>query len=199
MDKTKKILEIARNKGILRPRDLDDYGIARTYLSRLVEKKLLRRVGRGLYVSVDTEPTTNHTLAQVCKRIPNGVVCLLSALQFNEVTTQQPYQVWIAIDRKAWKPKVPNLPINIVRFSQGPVFNEGIEYHNIEGVEVKLYNLAKTVADCFKYRNKIGLGIALEALRECRVQRRCSNDELWYYAKICRVSNIMRPYMESML
>lgn len=198
MDRTQKILEIARNKGILRPRDLAEYGIARIYISRLVEKKLLRKISRGLYVSVDTEPTTNHTIAQVCKRIPDGVVCLTSSLQFHEVTTQQPYQVWIALDRKAWKPKVSDLPINIVRFSQGPVFNEGIEYHNIEGVEVKMYNLAKTIVDCFKYRNKIGLNIALDALRECRVQRKCSNDDLWYYAKICRVANIMRPYMESM-
>jgi len=198
MDKTEKILKIARNKGFLRPRDLDDYGIARTYISRLVEKNLLKKVGRGLYISADTEPTTNHTIAQVCKRIPNGVVCLLSALQFHDLTTQQPYQVWIALDRKAWKPKVSDLPVNVVRFGQGPMYNEGVEHHNIEGVEVKIYNPTKTVADCFKYRNKIGLHIALEALRECRLQRKCSNDNLWYYAKICRVTNIMRPYMESM-
>jgi predicted transcriptional regulator of viral defense system len=198
MDKTEKILEIVRNKGILRPRDLDVYGIARIYLSRLLEKKLLRRVGRGLYVSVDTDPTSNHTIAQVCKRLPNGVVCLLSALQFHELTTQQPYQVWLALDRKAWKPKVSDLPVNMVSFGRGPVFKEGIEHHNIEGVDVKMYNPPKTVADCFKYRNKIGLDIAMEALRECRVRRKCLNDELWHYAKICRVSNIMRPYMESM-
>ena len=198
MDKTQKVLEIARAKGILRPRDLEEYGIARTYISRLVQKKLLRKVSRGLYVTSESKPTTNHTIAQVAKRIPEGIVCLLSSLQFHEVTTQQPYQVWIALDRKAWKPRLSDLPINIVWFSKGPVFDEGIEEHNIEGVKVKVYDIAKTVADCFKYRNKIGLEVALEALRECKHERKCSNDDLWYYAKICRVTNVIRPYMESM-
>jgi len=197
-DLANKVLEMAKVKGVLRSNDLKEKGIPRTYLSRLQQKGLLKRVSRGLYVATDIEPTSHHTLAQVAKRIPDSVVCLLSALQFHEITTQQPYQVWIAIDRTARRPKVPDLPIHIVRFS-GKALKEGIETHYIEGVQVKVYNVAKTVADCFKYRNKIGLDVALEALRECRRQKRCSYDDLWHYAKICRVTNIMRPYMETIL
>ena len=179
--------------------ELKKYGIARTYISRLVEKKLLRKVGRGLYVSADSEPTTNHTIAQVCKRIPEGIVCLLSSLQFHEITTQQPYQVWIALNRKAWKPNVPDLPINIVWFSKGPIFNEGIEYHNIEGVSVKIYNIAKTVVDCFKYRNKIGLDTAIEALKLYREKKRFKADDFMQFARVCRVEKVMRPYLEALL
>jgi predicted transcriptional regulator of viral defense system len=124
------------------------------------------------------------------------VVCLLSALQFHDLTTQAPFQVWLAIDRKAWLPKEPRLPIRIVRFS-GPALEKGIEEHIIEGVSVKVYNPAKTVADCFKYRNKIGLDVALEALRDCRRERKCTNYDLWEYAKICRVANVMKPYLEA--
>ena len=104
--------------------------------------------------------------------------------------------MWLALDRKAWQPKVPELPIRIVRFSSSSL-EEGIENHTIEGVLIRVYSIAKTVDDCFKYRNKIGLEVALEALRECRRERRCSMDDLWYYAKICRVANVMRPYLKA--
>jgi predicted transcriptional regulator of viral defense system len=192
----KKVLEIARKNNILRPRDLDPYGIPRKYLSILHQKGLLSRVGHGLYVLEDADLTEKHTIAEVCKRVPRGVVCLLSALQFHDLTTQAPFQVWLAIDRKAWLPKEPRLPIRIVRFS-GPALEKGIEKHVIEGVPVKIYNPAKTVADCFKYRNKIGLDVALEALRDCRRERKCTNYDLWEYAKICRVANVMKPYLEA--
>jgi predicted transcriptional regulator of viral defense system len=192
----KKVLEIARNNNILRPRDLDAYGIPRKYLGILHQKGFLSRVGHGLYVLEDADLTEKHTIAEVCKRVPRGVVCLLSALQFHDLTTQAPFQVWLAIDRKAWLPKEPRLPIRIVRFS-GPALEKGIEEHIIEGVPVKIYNPAKTVADCFKYRNKIGLDVALEALRDCRRERKCTNYDLWEYAKICRVANVMKPYLEA--
>lgn len=192
----KKVLEIARKTSILRPRDLDTYGIPRKYLSILHQKGFLSRVGHGLYVLEDASLTEQHTIAEVCKRVPRGVVCLLSALQFHDLTTQAPFQVWLAIDRKAWLPKEPRLPIRIVRFS-GPALEKGIEEHIIEGVSVKVYNPAKTVADCFKYRNKIGLDVALEALRDCRQERKCTNHDLWQYAKICRVANVMKPYLEA--
>ena len=194
----KKVLEIARKNNILRPRDLDAYGIPRKYLSILHQKGFLSRVGHGLYVLEDASLTEQHTIAEVCKRVPRGVVCLLSALQFHDLTTQAPFQVWLAIDRKAWLPKEPQLPIRIVRFS-GPALEEGIEEHIIEGVSVKVYNPAKTVADCFKYRNKIGLDVAMESLRECLRERKCKFDQLWEYAKVCRVSKIMKPYMEAMV
>ena len=197
-DVAEKILRIIRKAGVLRPRDLDAYGVPRKYLSILYQKGLLNRVARGVYVHVDADVTENRTLAEVCKRVPTGVVCLLSALQFHNLTTQMPYQVWLAIDRKAWLPREPRLPIKIVRFS-GPALETGIENHTIEGVPVKVYNPAKTVGDCFKYRNKIGLDVALEALRECRRQRKCTNDQLWQYAKVCRVAKVMRPYLEAIL
>lgn len=193
---TERILELARKFGVIKPKDLDARGIPRRYLSRLYHKGLLDRVGRGLYVSNDVEPTENFTMIQVCKRIPGGIICLLSALQFHVLTSQQPFEVWVAIDRTARRPKEPELPIRIVRFS-GAALTEGVEKHRMEGVTIRVYNPAKTVADCFKYRNKIGLDVALEALRECRRERRCTSEELWHYAKVCRVANVMRPYLEA--
>ncbi len=192
-----KILKIVKESGVIRPRDLEVHGISRKYLTLMYRKGLLNRVSRGLYVASDIDPTEHHTIAEVCKRIPRGVVCLLSALQFHGLTTQMPFEVWIAIDRKARYPREPQLPIRIVRFS-GQALNSGVEEFSIEGVPVKIYNPAKTVADCFKYRNKIGLDVALEALRECLRQRKCTNDDLWHYGKICRVWNVMRPYMEAL-
>ena len=196
MDRTQQILEIVAEVGVLRPRDLDAHGIPRIYLSRLCERGLLDRVGRGLYVLPDADVSEHHTLAEAGKRVPHGVVCLLSALRFHGLTTQSPSEVWLAIGNKAWRPQVDYPPLRFVRFSERTL-EAGVEEHSIEGVLVRIYNPAKTVADCFKYRNKIGLDVALEALRDCRRQRRCTNDELWHYAKICRVANVMRPYMEA--
>jgi predicted transcriptional regulator of viral defense system len=138
----------------------------------------------------------HHSLAEVCKRVPNGVVCLLSALRFHEITTQAPFEVWLAISEKAWRPRLEYPPIRVARFSQ-TALHAGIEEYQIEGVTVRVYSAAKTVADCFKYRNKIGLNVAIEALRECWQSRRCNMDELWRYADICRVRNVMRPYLET--
>jgi predicted transcriptional regulator of viral defense system len=193
---TGKIVELVRRFGVLRPRDLDKYDIPRRYMSRLYQKGMLERVGRGLYSIPGAESTEHHTVALVSKQIPRAIVCLLSALQFHNLTSQNPYQVWIAINRTARRPRAPELPIRIVRFS-GVALTEGIEDHMLEGVTVRVYGIAKTVADCFKYRNKIGLDVALESLRECLRERRCTSDELWHYAKICRVANVMRPYLEA--
>ncbi len=192
-----KALELAKTKGVLRPRDLDPYDIPRTYLSRLCNAGKLQRVARGLYVLPESNFTENHSLAEACKRVPKGVVCLLSALRFHEFTTQAPFEVWLAIGEKAWRPRVNNPPLRIVHFSQATL-NAGVEEHQIEGVTVHIYSPAKTVADCFKYRNKIGLDVAIEALRECRRERRCTMDELWHFATICRVQNVMRPYLEAL-
>jgi predicted transcriptional regulator of viral defense system len=196
MDRTQRILEMVEQEGVLRPRDLDAHSIPRIYLSRLCDRGLLQRVGRGLYVLPNADISEHHTLAEACKRVPHGVVCLLSALRFHGLTTQSPSEVWLAIESKAWRPQVDHPPLRFVRFSERTL-ETGVEAHSIEGVLVRVYNPAKTVADCFKYRNKIGLDVALEALRDCRRQRRCTNDELWHYAKICRVANVMRPYMEA--
>lgn len=193
-----KILQIVKENGIVRPLDLDSCGLPREYLSRLYRRGLLTKTGRGLYVHPDAEPTELRTLAEVSKRVPEGVVCLVSALQYHELTTQMPPVVWLAIDRKARMPHVPQLPLKIVRFS-GKALTEGIEEQKIEGVPVKVYTPAKTAADCFKYRNKIGVNVAVDALRECRRYHKCANDDLYYFAGICRVWSIMRPYLEAML
>ena len=161
MDKSQKpsVLELVKQAGMLRPRDLDPYGIPREYLSRLRNRGMLRQVGRGLYTLPDVEWTAHHSLAEACKRVPQGVICLLSALQFHELTTQLPFQVWMAIPNKARKPKVDGLQIRFARFSR-PAFDEGIETHTIEHIQVRIYNPAKTVVDCFQIpkQNRPGCG-----------------------------------------
>jgi predicted transcriptional regulator of viral defense system len=192
-----RVLELARRAGVLRPRDLDAEGIPREYLRRLLGDGLLDRTGRGIYVVAGSKPTPNHTLAEVCKRVPHGVICLLSALQFHELTTQAPFEVWLAIGEKARLPKVDYPPMRVVRFS-GQASEFGVKEHRVEGVVVRVYCPAKTIADCFKYRNKIGLDVALEALRDCWKKRRATMDQLWSAAEACRVANVMRPYLESL-
>jgi len=195
---TEKVLEIVQKNGVMRPRDLKAYGFPASYLHRLYRRGLLERTSRGLYSLPDSIVTEHHSLAEAARQATRAVVCLLSALRFHGLTTQAPFEVWLAIENKDWQPKINHPVIRFVRFS-GKAFTEGVETHDIEGVLVKIYSPAKTVADCFKYRNKIGLDVALEALRDCLDQRKCSVDDLWYYARICRVSNIMRPYLEAML
>ncbi len=195
--KTEQVLALVRKAGVLRPRDLDSHNIPREYLRLLHNQGLVQRVGWGLYVATGTGVTEHHSLAQACKRVPHAVVCLLSSLRFHGLTTQSPHEVWLAMPEKAWFPKSTNLALRIMRFS-GKALTSGIIEHSVEGVTVRVYNPAKTVADCFKYRNKIGLEVALEALRDCWRQRRATMDDLWKYAKICRVANVMRPYLESL-
>ena len=196
--KTKRILELARNSGILSTGEVRSLGIHHEYLRQLCAEGKLVRVGRGRYMLPDAEVTAHHGLAQAGKAVPKSVICLLSALRFHEIGTQAPHQVWVAIDRRAARPQVKHLKMRIVRFS-GKALTEGVDEHNIEGVPVRIYNPAKTVADCFKYRNKIGLDVALEALREVVRFRKCTIDDLWRYAKICRVTKTIRPYMESIV
>ena len=191
-----RVLALAARRGVLRPRDLEAVGIPRTWIYRLHGRGELERVGRGLYRLPHACVTASHTLAEVAKRIPRGVICLLSALRFHGLTTQLPHDVWMAIDVKAWRPRAMDMPVRIVRFS-GQALTEGVERHAIEGVEVKIYSAPKTVADCFKYRNKIGLDVAIEALRDFIRQRNGSIDELWRFAKICRVTKVIRPYLEA--
>lgn len=195
--KVAKVLALAKQGGVIRARDLEPHGIPRAYLTRLCEAGKLRRLERGLYMLVNGAITTNHSLAEAAKRVPHGVVCLLSALRFHGVTTQAPFEVWLAIDNKARAPAAKETPLRIVRFS-GEALQAGVETHTIDGVPTQIYSLAKTIADCFKYRNKIGLDVAVEALRESWRARKCTMDELWRYATICRVANVMRPYLETL-
>ncbi|MCL1841547.1 MAG: AbiEi antitoxin N-terminal domain-containing protein [Propionibacteriaceae bacterium] len=192
-----KLLELVRRQGLLRPHDLAPLGIPRVALTRAVRRGQLERVGRGLY-GLTARPVSAHgTLAEVARRVPNGVVCLLSALRFHDLTTQAPFEVWLAIDNKAATPKLGYPPLRLVRFS-GAALTEGVEEHVVDGVTVRVTGVAKTVADCFKYRNKIGLDVALEALREAWNGKHMTSDQIWHYAKIDRVANVMQPYLESL-
>jgi predicted transcriptional regulator of viral defense system len=195
--RNEQVLELAREAGILRARDLGRLGIAREHLSRLEERGLLARVDRGLYMLPDAEVTEHHSLVEATGRVPHGVVCLLSALAFHHLTTQAPHEVWMAIDAKAYRPKSDVLPLRVVRFS-GAALTYGIETHVIEGARVRVFSPAKTVADCFKYRYKIGQDVALEALREIWRERRTTVHELMAAAQVCRVAKVMRPYLEAL-
>ncbi len=195
--KKDRILELLRTMGVVRPRDVEAIGISGVYLNKLHAEGLLERPSRGLYRLAEAEPSEQRSLAEVSKRVPRGVVCLLSALRFHDLTSQSPFEVWLAIAERARRPRMEYPALRVVRFS-GRAFTCGVEVHDIEGVAVRVYTPAKTVADCFKYRNKIGLEVAIEALRDCWWQKKATMDDLWEAAKVCRMSNIMRPYMESL-
>lgn len=199
MQSTKEIiLDLVRQKGILRARDLDEQKLSRTVLSRLVAEGRLLLLSRGLYSLPDRDVTEKATLAEVAIKYPNSVFCLLTALQIHELTTQSPHQIWLAIDAKARVPQMNYPPLKVVRFSR-EALEAGAESTTIDGVvSVLVTNIEKTIVDCFKYRNKIGLDIAIEALQEAWRSKRMSIDRIWEYAKICRVSNVMRPYLESL-
>lgn len=195
---TERVLELARRQGLIRPRDVEAIGVAREYLLRLHREGQLRRVGRGVYVSVEASLTEHHSLAVVAKVVPHGVVCLLSALRFHQLTTQNPHEVWISIAAKARRPALRSPALCVVR-SSGAMLTEGVEEVELEGVPVRIYGVAKTIADCFKYRRLIGLDVALEALREALRAKRATVDEIYRYAVVCRVANVIRPYLESII
>ena len=197
MNKTQQVLEIARNVGVIRAKDMAAQGIHPSVLQNLEQQGLLIRSGRGLYTSMEADITEHHSLVEAVKRVPSGVICLLSALSFYELTSQAPFEVWIAIPQKARHPKDNLIPLRIIYMS-GKALDVGIEEHRIEGITVRVYGIAKTVVDCFKYRNKIGLDVALEALRECWLKQRCSIDEIWQYARFCRMENVIRPYLDTL-
>jgi predicted transcriptional regulator of viral defense system len=193
-----RLLALVRRRGVLRAKDLAAEGIPRIYLSRLHRDGNLDRPSRGVYVLANADVTEHHSLAEACRRVPHGVVCLLSALQFHRLTTQAPFEVWLAIDRKARMPKVDHPPLRVVRFPVRDLTN-GVEAHRVEEVVVKVTSPARTVVDCFVYRNKVGLDVALEALRDCLRQRKASMDEITQAAGTRRMLNVMRPYLEAIL
>jgi predicted transcriptional regulator of viral defense system len=189
-------VEVARERGIARTRDFDAAGVPRSYLKRLCVEGVLMRHGRGLYQLADAELTGAHSLAEMARVVPRGTVCLLSALLFHGLTTQLPHAVWLMLESKDWAPRNPPVMTTIVRAS-GEALTAGIQRHSIEGVHVPITVPAKTVADCFKYRSRVGLDVAMEALRECLRYRRASIDDIMRFARICRVERVMRPYVES--
>jgi predicted transcriptional regulator of viral defense system len=192
------VLKFVEKEGIVRPSELEAHGFARSELYRLVREGAVIRQGRGLYTASRHQYTTEHSLAYVAKRLPAGVVCLLTALRFHELTTQSPAEVWVALPTKARKPRLDYPRLRVARFS-GAALTEGIETHRIEGVDVRVYSAAKTIADCFKYRNKIGIDVAVEALRDFTRRNRGGANELARFAKVCRVTRVMQPYMDSIV
>ncbi len=194
--KIEQLREILKEKNLIRAGDLDSCEIPRHCLASLVASGEIEKIARGVYAVVNSDVSSNRTLAEVALRVPRGTICLLSALRFHNLTTQIPSRIWLAVDANSWSPQESKIPLRIVRFS-GKAFTAGVEEHVIEQVPVKIYSVAKTVADCFKFRNKIGLDIALEALRESLKERKCTVDAIWENAKICRVANVIRPYLEA--
>ena len=190
-------MQYVRRKGIVRPRDLEALGIPREYLLRLHRQGKLSRSGRGIYTLPDAAVTEHHSYAEVAKRVPEAILCLLSALAFHELTTQSPAEVWIALGKGARKPAILSPSLRVVRLTE-PSLSEGVEKHTVEGVPVRVYSAAKTVADCFKFRNKIGLDVAIEALKDSLRQKKATINDIYHYAKICRVSNVIRPCMEAL-
>ncbi|MFZ1984292.1 MAG: type IV toxin-antitoxin system AbiEi family antitoxin domain-containing protein [Desulfatitalea sp.] len=196
MSRQQQILELARTKGIIRAEDVEAMGISRNYLYRMHKEGLLDKSAVGLYTLPEAPVTENSSLAEVAKKLHQAVVCLISALSYHEITTQIPHEIWLTIPRGSWRPDVEYPPLNLTYVS-GPAYSFGIQEYVINGVAVKIYSPAKTVADCFKFRNKVGLDVAIEALREAWRSRKVTMDELVEAAGIDRVSKIMRPYLEA--
>ena len=196
--KIQQVVSYLKAHSVVRSRDMDRIGLPRSYLNRLAHQGVIEKIGRGLYQWPGKDLGRFHSLVEVAKQAPRSVVALLSALSFHDLTTQNPSKIWLAIDRKAWRPEISYPPVRFVTMS-GESLQSGVEGYDIEGVEIKVFTPAKTVADCFKYRNKIGLDVALEALREGWSAHKFSMDELMRYAEICRVRKVMQPYMESLM
>lgn len=187
---------LLRRKGLVRSSELERKGVSRSVLKRLSDRGVIERVSRGVYALPGAVLTEHHSLAEASRLVPGGVICLVTALRFHGLTTQNPFEVWMAIEAKAWRPKRDGVRLHIVHFS-GRAFTEGIEEHNVGGVRIRVYNAAKTVADCFKFRNKIGIDVAVEALKDFTRLHRGGANELARFARICRVSRVMQPYMDA--
>lgn len=189
---------IQENGGIIRTAEALRAGVHPRTLYALRDNGTLEQVSRGVYCLADLAPISNPDLTTVALRIPRAVVCLISALHFHEITTQIPHNVSIALERGAETPRIDQPPLSVHRFSK-EAFSAGIGQHEIDGVMVRIYNPEKTLADCFKFRNKVGMDIVLEALKLYRERMRIRTDRLMEYARICRVDHVMTPYLEAIL
>jgi predicted transcriptional regulator of viral defense system len=191
-----RITKLLRCGGAVRSRDLVASGLSRSKISRMVASDQLVRIASGLYAAPNYQSSEHGALATVAKRAPRVLFCLLTALRFHELTTQAPFEVWIAIGNKSHPPRLDYPPLRVTRFSAESLA-AGVEAHEVDSTTIQVTSAAKTVADCFKFRNKLGLDVALEALREARRMGKASAAELWRYAKIDRVTQVMRPYLEA--
>lgn len=195
--KSERIVELAQKYGVLRPKDLVPHGIQAEYLRRLCDKGTIKKVGRGSYVLSDTQMSTPLSLAIVGRAVPNGVICLQSALAFHGIGNQPSNEVFVAIERRAARPRVDYPEVRVARLG-GPAFIEGADTHTIENVKLKIYCIEKTLADLFKFRNKIGPHIAVDALRASMTDRQINMKKLWHFAKLCRVERVMKPYVDAL-
>lgn len=201
MAQTRSQRELARDllaaRGILRLAELRDAGVTGATVSRMARDGEVIRLARGLYQLADAELDVNHSLAEAAKRFPRGVICLVSALAFHEITDQLPKKVWIAIARNDWTPKPSDMSVRVLRFSDD-LLAKDVETHAIEGVHVNVFGVAKTVADCFRHRGKIGLNLALEGLQEALRQRKATPAEIASAAETGGVGTVIRPYLEAL-
>jgi predicted transcriptional regulator of viral defense system len=193
-----RLLGLARRRGVITTRETASAGIHSQQLTRLVADGVLERIARGHYQLAERPVTEHHGLAVVARAVPRGVICLLSALSVHGIGTQLPAEVWVAIEGRARRPALAHPPLRVVRFS-GRAFTHGVEIHRLEGESIRVYGVAKTLADLFKYRNKVGLDVVLEALREAWRARKFTMEQLDRAARICRVEHVMRPYVEAVV
>jgi predicted transcriptional regulator of viral defense system len=191
-------LQSLAQRSVFRAREAERFGVARVSLQRLAEQGILERVDRGLYAFSDAPLATHQSFAEVASRHPKAVVCLLSALRFHELTTENPAEVYVFVPQHAQRPRMENQLLRVF-WVGGETINEGIQEHDIGGVTVRITNPAKTVVDCFKFRSKIGINVAAEALRDAWQRKLATADDLWKYAELCRMTQVMRPYFEMLV
>lgn len=184
-------------RGIARLAELREAGVTAATMSRMERDGEVLRLARGLYQLSDAPLDVHHSFAEAAKRIPKGVVCLVSALAYHGLTDQLPRQIWLAVGQKDWSPKPEGTPIRLVRFTDR-LLMESVETHAVEGVPVKVFGVAKTIADCFRYRNKVSLSVAIEGLQEALRQRKATPGEIARQAELGTVATIIRPYLEAL-
>lgn len=194
---TKESLEASGVGVFFRPRDIKPLGVSFRQLQSLVSKGVVQDLGSGLYRLSEVQPTELETVAMVASAVPNAIVCLLSALRIHEIGTQSPHEVWIALDRKSRKPARLPTKVRIVRFS-GAMLTYGVIRQSMLGVPVSITSPARTVIDCFRYRNKVGIDVAMEALRDVVRSRKATMDEISRAAEVCRVRTVMKTYLEAL-
>ena len=195
---TNQIIDFVRHRGLISPSDVESEGLNPRLLGRLVEHGTLQRITRGVYAMSDHTATRHHDLAVVAKLVPDGVFCLLTSLRFHQLTTQDPHRLWLAIPSRGWKPEPVDFRLRIVRMSE-QTLGWGVENHRVEGVAVRIFNPAKTIADCFRFRRIVGLDVAIEALRQYRQENRGSLDDVWRASEVTGVCNVIRPYIEMVI
>jgi predicted transcriptional regulator of viral defense system len=198
MTPKERVLKFAREKKVFRASDAEKAAaVSRVYLNRLVNEGKLFKAGYGLYRLAENNSGEMQDILEVAVKVPKGVLCLLSALRFHELTTQNPFEVWLAIEQNQRIPKVETVPVRFFRFAP-KVYEAGIETHRVDGVEIKVYSAAKTVADCFRYQSTVGFDVAIEALRDAWNQRKATMDELYHFSEVRNIKNKMMPYLRTL-